>query len=227
MTEMLCQKTDCCIRKEEKMKTTLDNPVLDVLNTLCNFVALNLLFLITCLPVITIGAALSSLYCVTMKEARGEYGYLVRTYIKEFKRNLKSGTAVFAVLFLLGAILLFNLAFWFAIDTTFAAIIGGLLIAASAAWFLTASYAFPLTARFENNTIRTLKNAFRIALSSKKATLFLLLTDAVFFFFCMFLPPVKILMVLFGFAFLAYCQSHILIKVFEPFEMAQEGDTTL
>ena len=66
------------------MKTTLANPVLDFINTLCNFVVLNLVFLISCLPVITIGTALSSLYYVTLREARGEYGYLVRTYIKEF-----------------------------------------------------------------------------------------------------------------------------------------------
>ena len=70
------------------MKTTLANPVLDFINTLCNFVELNLVFLISCLPVITIGTALSSLYYVTLREARGEYGYLVRTYIKEFRKNL-------------------------------------------------------------------------------------------------------------------------------------------
>lgn len=44
------------------MKSKAMNPVLDFINTLCNFVALNLVFLITCLPVITIGTALSSLY---------------------------------------------------------------------------------------------------------------------------------------------------------------------
>ena len=30
-----------------------------------------------------------------MKEARGEYGYLVRTYLQEFKKNFKSGTKAF------------------------------------------------------------------------------------------------------------------------------------
>ena len=50
------------------MKSKAMNPVLDFINTLCNFVALNLVFLITCLPVITIGTALSSLYYVTLRE---------------------------------------------------------------------------------------------------------------------------------------------------------------
>ena len=71
------------------MESKTLNPITDFINTLCNFVVLNLVFLITCLPVITIGAALSSLYYVTLKEARGEYGYLIRTYLKEFMGNLK------------------------------------------------------------------------------------------------------------------------------------------
>ena len=83
------------------MKSKAMNPVLDFINTLCNFVALNLVFLITCLPVITIGTALSSLYYVTLREARGEYGYLVRTYLREFKNNFKKGTIAFAILFLI------------------------------------------------------------------------------------------------------------------------------
>ena len=52
------------------MESKTLNPITDFINTLCNFVVLNLVFLITCLPVITIGAALSSLYYVTLKEAR-------------------------------------------------------------------------------------------------------------------------------------------------------------
>ena len=78
-------------------KTKLMNPVLDFINTLCNYVVLNLVFLITCLPVFTIGTALSSLYYVTLKEARGEYGYLARPYLSEFRKNLKSGTAAFGI----------------------------------------------------------------------------------------------------------------------------------
>ncbi len=68
------------------------NPVIDFINTLCNFFALNLAFQIICLPVFTIGTALASLYYVTLKQVKREYGYLVRTYLREFKRNFKNGT---------------------------------------------------------------------------------------------------------------------------------------
>ena len=154
------------------MKSKAMNPVLDFINTLCNFVALNLVFLITCLPVITIGTALSSLYYVTLREARGEYGYLVRTYLREFKNNFKKGTIAFAILF---------------------------LIAAMIGWFLIFTCTFPLIGRFENSTKQTLKNAFGLAMSNMKATFALIIIDA----------------------FVAYCQSFVFKKVFEPYEAEQ------
>lgn len=204
------------------MKTKLMNPVLDFINTLCNYVVLNLVFLITCLPVITIGTALASLYSVTLREARGEYGYLVRTYIKEFQQNLKSGTAAFAILFVIGAVLLFNIAFWFGLGGIPAGIVTGLLAIAMIAWLFTFTYTFPLIARFENTTRQTLKNAFCLMMSNVKATFALLLIYITVVCFCFFLEPMKILMVLFGFAFIAYCQSFIFKKVFEPYEKEQE-----
>ena len=88
------------------------NPFVETINMLFNFFILNLVFLITCLPVITIGAALSSLYYVVIKETKGEAGYLVRPYLREFRRNFKNGTIAFLILTAIGALLLFNLLFW-------------------------------------------------------------------------------------------------------------------
>ena len=204
------------------MKTTLAKPVLDFINTLCNFVVLNLVFLISCLPVVTIGTALSSLYYVTLREARGEYGYLVRTYIKEFRKNLKSGTAAFAVLFVIGAVILFNLAFWFNLGGIPAAVITGLMAVGAIVWLFTFTYTFPLIARFNNSTKQTLINAFCLMMSNVKATLALLLIYVMVLFLCVFLVPMKLMMVLFGFAFIAYCQSFVFKKVFEPYEKELE-----
>lgn len=208
------------------MTTKLFNPVLDFINTMCNFIVLNLVFLITCLPVITIGTALSSLYYVTLREARGEYGYLVRTYIKEFKKNLKSGTKAFFILFLIGAVLLFNLGFWAGIGTIPSTIINGLVIVALIAWVLTFTYTFALIARFKNTTRQTLKNAFCLMMSSPKYTFSFAGIYIVIICFCLFLQPMKILMVLFGFAYIAYCQSFLFAKIFEPYEKEGEKDFT-
>ncbi len=209
------------------MNGKLMNPILDFINTLCNFIVLNLVFLITCLPVITIGTALSSLYYVTLREARGEYGYLVRPYLAEFRKNLKSGTAAFCVLFLVGAILLFNLAFWYSFGTVVTSVLAGLFIIALFLWLFVFTYTFPLIARFENTTTQTVKNAFQLMMTNVKPTIALALIYVTVITLCLFAKPMKLLMVLFGFAFIAYCQSFIFKKIFEPYEKAQERDYDL
>lgn len=205
------------------MNTKFLNPVFDFINTLCNFIVLNLVFLLTCLPVFTIGTALSSLYSVTLREARGEYGYLVRTYLKEFRKNLKHGTAAFLLLFLAGAVLLFNLVFWHALGSTFGSVMTGLFLVAMLIWLTVFTYTFPLIARFENNTRQTLKNAFCLMMTNPKTTFGLLGIYAAVLAFCLFLKPMKLMMVLFGFAFIAYCQSFLFKHVFAPFEEEQDS----
>ena len=203
------------------------HPVLDFINTLCNFTALNLIFLITCLPVVTLGAALSSLYYVMLREARGEYGYLVRTYFREFKKNLKVGTITFTILFIIGAVLLFNMFFWFLLGSLTGAAVAALMAAGLLLWYLTFLYTFPLVGRFENTALQTLKNAFCLAMSNVRMTLALLLLDAFFFFLCLFWEPMKLFMVLTGFVFTAYCRPFLFNRVFAPYETETDDDTTM
>lgn len=205
-------------------KGKLMNPVLDFINTLCNYVVLNLVFLITCLPLFTIGTALSSLYYVTLKEARGEYGYLVRPYLSEFRKNLKSGTAAFGMLFVIGAVLLFNLVFWYSMGTIATSVLSGLFVIALILWLFVFTYTFPLIARFQNSTKQTLKNALCLMMCNVKSTIALALIYITVITLCVFARPMKLLMVLFGFAFIAYCQSFIFKKVFEPYEKEQEEE---
>lgn len=204
------------------MKNKLMNPVFDFINTFCNFIVLNLVFIITCLPIITIGTALSSLYYVTLREARNEYGYLVRPYLSEFRKNLKSGIAAFSILFLIGAVLLFNLAFWYSVGTILTSVLAGLFVIALILWFFIFTYSFPLISRFQNTTKQTLKNAFYMIMTNVKPTIALALIDTTVITLCIFAKPVRLLMVLFGFSFVAYCQSFIFKKIFEPYEKEQE-----
>jgi len=50
----------------------LDSPLMRFMTKLADLMILNLLFLITCIPVITIGAAWTSLYYVTLKMVKDE-----------------------------------------------------------------------------------------------------------------------------------------------------------
>ncbi len=196
------------------------NSVMDFINTLCNFLALNLVFLITCIPIFTIGTSLSSLYYVMARETKGEYGYLVRTYLREWKRNFKNGTIAFLLLFAAGSLLLFNLFFWPFRGTAFSSWATGLLAALSLVWLIIFHYTFPLIGRFVNTPVRSVRNAWGLALRNLKWTFVLLLIDGSVACLCLFLPLGTVLTSLFslGSVLTAYCQSFIFNKIFLPYE---------
>ena len=196
------------------------NPVIDFINTLCNFFVLNLIFLITCVPVFTIGSALASLYYVMSKETKGEYGYLVRTYIREFKRNFKVGTIAFLPFLVSGIMIVFNLLFWPIRGTTLSSGITGLLVTFSIIWLVIFHYTFPLVGRFVNTPVHSIKNAWGLAVRNLKWTVVLLLIDVCTACFCLFISLDTVLMIFLslGFVLIAYGQSFIFNRIFSPYE---------
>ena len=196
------------------------NPFVETINMLFNFFILNLVFLITCLPVITIGAALSSLYYVVIKETKGEAGYLVRPYLREFRRNFKNGTIAFLILTAIGALLLFNLLFWPVQGNPFSYAVTGVLAVIAVVWLAVSHYTYPLIGRFVNTPLRSVRNAWGLALRNLKKTFWMLLIDVGVAGFYLFFPLKVVLLVvpLCGVVGPVYWQARILIGVFEPYE---------
>ena len=54
----------------------LDSPLMNVLNKMADLMWLNILTLICCIPVITAGAALTSMHYVALKIVRNEESYI-------------------------------------------------------------------------------------------------------------------------------------------------------
>lgn len=199
------------------MKLSYNSPFFEFMNTLAAFIGLNLLFLLTCLPIVTIGPALTALYTVTMQEARQEHGYFFSTYIKAFKSSFKRSCPAFLLFLLAAAVLLFNVSFWGAMGTVFANVVlllFAFVIVVTAISFL---YAFPLFARFDGSMMQILKSAFPMAMANRKYTLFLIGIQAAAVIACLLIPQAKIFMLLLGFSFLAYCNSFLFVRVFKNY----------
>lgn len=200
------------------MRFRYDSPFFEFMNTLAAFIGLNVVFLITCLPIVTIGPALTALYTVTMQEARKEHGYIFSTYFKVFKASFKPSFLGGLFYLLIGAVLLFNAAFWSALGTILGNIILLLITFALVASVISFLYTFPLLARFDGSLKQILKSAFPIAMAHRKYTLALLGVQTAVIVLCLFVPFAKIFMVLLGFSFLAYCNSFLFIRVFRDYE---------
>ena len=208
------------------MKFNTESPVFQFLGTLFDFVVLNMLFLITCIPVITIGPAVSALYTVTLREARNEQGYIIRSYFTAFKENFRHSFLLSVLYSIIGAILLYNLAFWAQMNTAAGTVFLIIIAVCTLLYIISLLYVFALSARFENTIKRTVKNSLLIALVNPVQTLMILLITVIGFALAYVSPMFRVFLIIFGFAFLAYCASFPLTKVFSRYETDSPGKTT-
>lgn len=127
-----------------------------------DLVKLNFLWLLFCLPVITIGASTTAAYGVALKMVDDEESYIARSFVREFKRNFKQGT-VLGLIFIVAtyAIYLDYEINRISEDGSVPLIIIGIL---SAFIYVSAMlYSFPLLARYENSVIGTIQNSMEIS----------------------------------------------------------------
>ena len=144
----------------------LDSPVMVFLTKVDNLMILNLLTIICCIPIITVGPAVTALYYVTIKMARGDEPYIVKSYFKSFKENFKQATILWIVILALIIVLILD---WEVVvlmmSGTGAKIMKVVLGVVTIFFVMTALYIFPVLSRFENTIKQTVKNAFLIVRS--------------------------------------------------------------
>lgn len=141
------------------MKLDLEGRTLQGLTAFGTFVALNVLYLLSCLPVVTIGTATSSLYEVALRYADDERGNLLRDYLAGLLCNARRGTAVLVALGVPVLMLGFAARFWYSSGSALSLM--GTLVAALAAIYLIGAllHAFALVAAFDAGVLQTLRNA--------------------------------------------------------------------
>ena len=140
-------------------KLNIENPFFEFMNGLADLVVLNIIWILSCLPFVTIGPAKTALYRVMLRRARGESNYPVREYLEAFKEDFGKSCKIWLVLLISGGLLVFDLMYMGRSYTPLGILVGVLLFV----WMILESYLFPLTAQFENNLANTWKNAAYMA----------------------------------------------------------------
>ena len=109
----------------------LDSPFMRFLTKMADLIILNILYMICCIPIVTIGAASTALYTVSMKAVKNEESYIIRGYFKAFKENFKISTLTWLVALVIGIILTLDFRILPALPEAFAQILRVFLIAVS------------------------------------------------------------------------------------------------
>lgn len=193
----------------------MDNPLMQALSVAADLLALNILALLCCLPIVTAGAGITAMNDLVIHMARQEETYLVKPFFRSFRANFKQSSLLWLLILAAAALLYF--------DYHAAAVYAPMLrypIAAIGVMLLAiAMYAFALLSRYENSVFGTLKNAVSLAIGFFPRTLGMVVFTVAFWVlaihFYRFGVPV---LVLFGLSLPCYICALLLRGVFDQLE---------
>lgn len=138
---------------------------------------LSVLGILCCIPVITIGASLSSLYYVMLKLVRDEETAVTRNYFKAFKENFLQSLPVTVILLVIIGILAADFHILGQGGNQSSSIIYGCCVVILLTVAAVFSYVFPLMARYQNTIRKTFENAARLAASHLWQTIVMVLVN--------------------------------------------------
>ena len=155
----------------------LDSPIMQALTRIANMMILNVLVIVSSLPIITIGAAQTALYYATWKNQNNE-GYIWKDYWFAFRSNFKQATALWSI-FLGAGVIGFIVMLVHTYTRSQMSSIGMLLISAMSLLCMGAcAWVFPLQSRFQNTVIVTLRNAIRCSIIALPRTIIMSVLNA-------------------------------------------------
>lgn len=153
----------------------IDSPIWRVMGFIGDLVLLNLLFILTSVPVFTIGASITALTSVEFRMIEKRTDFVARDYFRAFKENFKNSTIIWIVfaVFLFICVLNINLVY-----NTNPENRNMIMIILGIAMFfvsMTVMYSLAMQARFVNSLKDTVVKAFMIGLSGWPYTIVMLL----------------------------------------------------
>jgi uncharacterized membrane protein YesL len=138
-----------------------DSALMRALSRVADVMVLNLFFIATSIPVVTLGASLTALNFTAMRIATGKCGSVMDDYFRSFRQNFRQATVVALVLVFLTTVL----AAWYVVVPTLS--LGAVAeLVLLAIWYVLAFnfammvlFVFPYLASFEGRTRDVFRNA--------------------------------------------------------------------
>ena len=197
-----------------------DGKFVKVLNRIADLVGLNLLAILFCIPIITIGASITAVYGCIFRIQEKREGYLTKDFWKLFKECFRSSTIIYLVGVAVVAMLYLDYQI-FATDSRLdilqvLVVAGGILVAEIF------TYAFPMESYFENSLKATVKNALLLGISNIPYTLLMLGINVFPFFLVARIPVTFGIWFLIGISGVAWINSFFLKKIFSKVRIRKD-----
>lgn len=169
-----------------------DNPFFVVMGKAWDVFVVNMIWLLCCLPVVTIVPATTAMYYTMVKVIRRERGYVTREFFRSFKRNLKQGLGFSAIAIALVVVFYFDFVYSIALmaeeKSTGNTFLGVFLVMAFLAVALY-MYIPPVLSRFDMKFGGIFKTSFFMATRHFLTTIVLLILFVAVLVGCLAIAP--------------------------------------
>lgn len=207
-----------------------DNPFFQFLSRVGDLILLNVLFLLCCIPIVTIGAAQAALHKVAQDYVMDNDAGVLKPFFRAFKANFRQATVVWLmeVVIVVGLVsdLLLIMTYF---SGTFATVMYALLALLAVLVVCVSAYMIPLLVRYENTLRQHLSNAVVLAVIKLPKTVGMVLLNLLPLLVALVSLNVFVQTLIFwiviGFGFVAFVESSMLKSVFEELEKGNESVT--
>lgn len=196
----------------------LDSPFMQFLSKMTDLLLLNLLTGICCIPIVTIGASLTALNYVTLKMARNEDCYIFKSYFKSFKENFKQATIIWLLMLLVAVVVGVDFMIMNRAGESSNKVMRVLITIVGVIWVFTATFVFPVLAKFDNTVFKTIKNAFVISVLQFPKTILMIIINVIPWIIMLASIRMAPLSMFFGLSLSALANAFLYKKFFKKLE---------
>ncbi len=196
----------------------LDSPLIQFLNKVADLMWLNLLTLACCIPVITIGASLTSAHYVALKMKRNEEGYITKEFFKAFKMNFKQSTLIWLIIMVIAIVIGADLYIMKEMDLGIPEFFQVIIMAFALLVIFMTVWVFPVQSKFVNTIGQTMKNAFSLSVIQIPKTLLMIVLYAAPPVLCILFLQIFPLYFVLGLSLPIYISAMLYNKMFKKLE---------
>ncbi|MGN0327884.1 MAG: DUF624 domain-containing protein [Lachnospira sp.] len=188
----------------------LDGKLFRGLTKAGDFIILGFLTVVFCIPVVTIGGALTAAFYSAVKLVKDEESYVFKDFMKSFKMNFRQGLFVELILAFLGIFLFLDLraaAYWaFAQGSAVGMIFMYAILGVMLVWAAVLLYSFAMLSRYDNNALVTIKNSLIMCVHHLPQTVIMMIATYGFIYFSIqywtaFIVTIPLILYVDGFVF--------------------------
>lgn len=188
-----------------------DSSFMRGLSDLTDAMWINILMMVTSIPIVTIGASLTAAHYAARHSLIGE-GHVTSNYFKAFKSNFAESSLLWLIFGLTGALLVYSWVFLRGVPSLVVKFLFSIV------WVVGFEWVWALQSRFENSVGGMLKNAFVFGFSYIGYTFGLVAIDVLFSLIVvatwLYMPKGEFLLIILGYGSMVMVHVPITERVF-------------